>query len=538
MSFDLRRATPARPRILIITIVSIYAAFALVAVFATTGWWPVGPLDEGLGQRAYDFSATRPRFVDLLDLFAIAFGTFGCIIGLLVILLYAAWQRESRIVIWIIASGVAALGGNALVKLAFQRARPTNDVPLHGIGGYSFPSGHAAGAAMFFTVAILVTIVLTGRGWRRRLLIAVFVLLGLMVAASRVLLGVHWSSDVVAGLLFGTGVTLTLWVLLVSDAVRMPHELAMTTGSGNKRMAVIVNPIKVGDLALFKSRVTTVAAAAGWNEPLWFETSIKDPGRGQAAQALREEVDLIIAAGGDGTVRAVCEEAALTGVAVGILPHGTGNLLARNLSIPLNARDALDVALTGQDKAIDLATFSTDSGIDTNFLVMAGLGMDAAIMTGVNDQLKEKVGWLAYFVSGLKAARYPAMRVQISVDGGEFKKFRARTVVVGNVGFLQAGIPLLPDAEIDDGLLDVVVIAPKRFIGWLAIIVRVLGRQKRTNDRLDRLTGKTVVIKAEKDIPMQLDGDAVGEGHEIRAQVQHGVLLVRVPLEPAAAAAG
>ena len=122
------------------------------------------------------------------------------------------------------------------------------------------------------------------------------------------------------------------------------------------------------------------------------------------------------------------------------------------------------------------------------------------------------------------------MKVEISVDDGEFRKFKARTVVIGNVGFLQGGIPLLPDAQIDDGTLDVVVLAPKRFIGWLAIIVRVIGRQRRTNERLDRLTGRKVVIRAEKPMPMQLDGDPVGEGQEITAEVQPGVLLVRVPV--------
>ena len=231
----------------------------------------------------------------------------------------------------------------------------------------------------------------------------------------------------------------------------MPHELAALTGTGRKRVAVVLNPSKIADVEDFKDRVRQVAQRDGWNEPLWFETTIEDPGHGQALAALQTDVDLIIAAGGDGTVRAVCEEVARTGVAVGILPHGTGNLLARNLRIPLNTRDALDVAFSGQDKAIDLSTLKTDSGTDTWFLVMAGLGMDAAIMTGVDDKLKAKVGWLAYFVSGVKAARYPAMKVQISVDDGEFRKFRARTVVVGNVGFLQGGIPLLPDAQIDDG---------------------------------------------------------------------------------------
>jgi YegS/Rv2252/BmrU family lipid kinase len=319
-------------------------------------------------------------------------------------------------------------------------------------------------------------------------------------------------------------------LLLVTDATRLPHELAVLTGTGRKRVAVILNPSKIADVDDFKIRVREVADRDGWKEPIWFETSIEDPGYGQALLALQAGVDLIVAAGGDGTVRAVCEEVARTGVAVGILPHGTGNLLARNLGIPLNIRDALDVAFSGQDKAIDLGTYKTDSGTDTCFLVMAGLGMDAAIMTGVDDTLKEKVGWLAYFVSGVKAARFPAMKVEISVDDGEFKKFKARTVVVGNVGFLQGGIPLLPDAQIDDGMLDVVVLAPKRFIGWLAIIVRVIGRQRRTNERLDRLTGHKVVIRAEKPMPMQLDGDPVGEGQEITAEVQPGVLLVRVPV--------
>ena len=538
MSFDLRRANPSRPGVLPWTIGGLSAAFALVALWTTVGIWPLPGLDQWIADHAYDFSADRPNFVNLLDGLAVTFSTLGCIAGLLVIGAYAVGRREWRIAEWIVASGVVALAGNALIKLVFRRDRPLvawfgdDRPPLHEIGGFSFPSGHSAGAGMFFSVCILTTIVLTGRGLRRRVLITVFVLLGLIVGASRVFLGVHWFSDVVAGLLFGTLVTVAAWALLVSNATSVPEQLAAITGTGRKRVAVVLNPIKVGDIADFKTRVASVAQRCGWSEPLWFETTIEDPGHGQTAAALAAEVDLIIAAGGDGTVRAVCEEAARTGIAIGILPHGTGNLLARNLSIPLNTRDALDVAFEGQDKAIDLATFSTDSGVDTTFLVMAGLGMDAAIMTGVNDDLKAKVGWLAYFVSGAKALRFPAMKVQIAVDDGEFKRFRARTVVIGNVGFLQGGIPLLPDAKIDDGMLDVVVIAPKRFIGWLAIVARVVTRRKRTNERLDRLTGHRVVIKAEKNVPMQLDGDPAGEGKEIRAEVHHGVVLVRAPLAP------
>ncbi|MGA8986797.1 phosphatase PAP2 family protein [Aeromicrobium sp.] len=533
MSFDLRRAKPARPVILLWILLVPATLFAILAVCVGIKADPLISLDHDVAQGAYDFSTRHDGLVSFLDVVAVVFSNLGSAIALILLAGYALWRRERRVAIWIIASAVVAIVGNALIKLAFDRSRPVFDKPLHEIGGYSFPSGHSAGAGMFFTVAILLTIVLTGRGLRRRIIVTILALLAIGVGASRIYLGVHYLSDVVAGLSFGVFVALGLWILLVTDTARLPHELAALTGTGRKRVAVILNPAKVGDVEEFKARVRFVAKREKWTEPIWLETTIEDPGHGQAASCLHEGVDLIVAAGGDGTVRAVCEEAARTGVAVGILPHGTGNLLARNLSIPLNTRDALDVVFGGQDRAIDLSTLHTDTGTDTTFLVMAGLGMDAAIMTGVNDQLKNKVGWLAYFVSGVKAARFPAMKVQISVDDGEFKKFRARTVVIGNVGFLQGGIPLLPDAQIDDGLLDVVVLAPKRFIGWLAIIVRVLGRHKRTNERLDRLTGRKVVIRAEKTMPMQLDGDPVGEGKEITANVQPGVLLVRVPLPPA-----
>lgn len=547
MSFDLRRAEPTRAGALTGLLAVVATVFAVLAVSVATGANAIQQLDDNVAQRAYDVSARSDGFVSLLDAVAVVFSNLAAGIVLALLAAYAAWRRERRVAMWIVASGVVAIGGNALLKLMFSRPRPTFDKPLYEIGGWSFPSGHAAGAGMFFAVAIFLAIVVTGRGWRRRIIIGVLVLLGLGVGASRVFLGVHYLSDVVAGLSFGVAVTIALWLLLVTDATRLPHELAIFTGTGRKRVAVILNPSKIAEVDDFKARVTAVAARDGWRAPIWFETTVEDPGYGQGLAALEAGVDLIVAAGGDGTVRAVCEEVARTGVAVGILPHGTGNLLARNLGIPLNIRDALDVAFGGQDRAIDLATFRTDAvleaadpdqptddgdriGTDTCFLVMAGLGMDAAIMTGVDDQLKSRVGWLAYFVSGVKAARFPAMKVQISVDDGEFKKFRARTVVVGNVGFLQAGIPLLPDARIDDGMLDVVVLAPKRFIGWLAIIVRVIGRHKRTNDSLDRLTGHKVVIRAEKPMPMQLDGDSVGEGTEITAEVQPGVLLVRVPV--------
>ncbi len=501
MSIDLRRAEPGRDGVYATVLVVLVTLLALLAFLVGTDAAWLQDVDDGVARAAFDVSVARPWLVDVLEVLAVVLSNVGVGIVLALLAGVALARREWRIATWIALSGVVGIGGNALVKLVFQRPRPAWEEPIHEIGGYSFPSGHSAGAGVLFTVLALLTIVLTGRGWRRRLLITLWVLLALVTAADRVLLGVHYLSDVTAGLTLGALVTVVLW-------------------------------LKLTDVEEFKTLVRLVAGQHGWNEPAWFETTVEDPGYGQTEAALEADADLIIAAGGDGTVRAVCEEAARTGVAVAIIPQGTGNLLARNLGIPLNPRDALEVAFGGQDKAIDLARFSTDAGVETSFLVMAGLGMDAMIMTGVNDELKKKVGWVAYVVSGVKALRYSGTKVTITVDDGEPRTFRARTVVIGNVGYLQAGLPLLPEAQIDDGELDVVVIAPRRFFGWVSIAVRVITRRKRTNDRLDRFTGRRVHVKATGPTPMQLDGDPVDEGTEITAEVRPGVLLVRVPVAP------
>jgi YegS/Rv2252/BmrU family lipid kinase len=248
-----------------------------------------------------------------------------------------------------------------------------------------------------------------------------------------------------------------------------------------------------------------------------------------AEEAAVGGADLVLVCGGDGTVREVCAELAGTGIPIGIIPAGTGNLLARNLDIPLYIRAAIDVALNGQDRAIDLVEVSGDDMEDTHFMVMAGMGLDAAMIEGVNEQLKSKVGWVAYAFSAVKALMSPVLRMEISVDDGEFTAHRARTVVVGNVGFLQAGMPLLPDAAIDDGLLDVVLLYPKRFVSWLPLAFRVLARRPRTDETIARMRGRTVMIRVASPTPRQLDGDPLGAGRELRMTCLHGRVLVRVP---------
>ena len=138
-------------------------------------------------------------------------------------------------------------------------------------------------------------------------------------------------------------------------------------------------------------------------------------------------------AGGDGTITACVGGVAGSGIPLGVLPCGTGNLLARNLALPLSLDEALTVALTGSDRRLDVGTAN-----GRPFVVMAGIGFDAELLGGTSEELKKHMGWAAYVLSALRHLGDRPVRVVLRADSGPPQRRWAGGVIIGNVGSLQA----------------------------------------------------------------------------------------------------
>jgi diacylglycerol kinase family enzyme len=312
---------------------------------------------------------------------------------------------------------------------------------------------------------------------------------------------------------------------------------------------VIVNPTKV-DVGKLRAAVDAAARKASWGTSIWFETTPDDTGAEVARSAVRRKADVVLAAGGDGTVRAVAEGLRGSDVPLALLPSGTGNLLARNLELPLTDLEAaVAVAFSGADRAIDLGMariVRADGDSEEHaFLVMAGLGLDAKMIKHTNQKLKKAVGWLAY-VDGIARSlpELRPLRVAYRLDDAPTRSMSAHTIIVGNCGLLPGGLLLMPEAKPDDGLLDIAALRPRGPFGWAKVWRKVawengvlrksaIGRKiidlsKDVRD-VTYLRGRELNLSVERPEEFQLDGDEFGEADSVRLWVEPGALRVRMP---------
>jgi YegS/Rv2252/BmrU family lipid kinase len=268
------------------------------------------------------------------------------------------------------------------------------------------------------------------------------------------------------------------------------------------RVAVVFNPATGGGDTSGRKRDTQQALEAAGLDVLWLETTPEDPGQGLTAKAVAEGVDLVMAQGGDGTVMACVTGLAGTDVPLAVLPAGTGNLLATNFDIPADLEAAVDVALHGDRVRLDVA--ATD---DDRFVVMGGIGFDAAMLRDADPKLKERLGAVAYVLSGFKHLRRRATRFRLQLDDRPPLERTGQGVLVGNLGRLQGGLPVMPDARADDGLLDVAVLQTRTVADWLALAVRVLLRRRRKDPQLETFQARRVEVHCDRPQPVERDGD-------------------------------
>jgi diacylglycerol kinase family enzyme len=287
---------------------------------------------------------------------------------------------------------------------------------------------------------------------------------------------------------------------------------------------LVVNSARVHDVRRLRRACEQAASARGWRAPLVLTTTPADGGSGMARRALEVGAALVIAAGGDGTVRACAEVVAGTSVPLAIVPAGSANLTATALGVPARADAALGVAFGGRDRRIDLAVAD-----GMTFAAMAGIGLDATVVGATPRAVKRLAGWSAYAVAAAGQLPGPRATFSVRLDDREVLIRRARSVTVGNSGALPGGFPIMPDALLDDGLLDVLILAPTGPFGWADVGYRVLVRSRRDDLRLERHRARTVQIQANAELPRQVDGEMIGSARSLMVAVLPGALTVRVP---------
>ncbi|MFI1805349.1 diacylglycerol kinase family protein [Streptomyces griseus] len=426
-----------------------------------------------------------------------------------------------------------------LITACVDRTRPDVERLDASPPTSSYTSGHTGAATALYAGLAVLVLSRVRAPWRKPVA-ALLLLVPLLVGLARLYRGMHHPTDVAGGLANGA---LSLFVVgrAVLDghtwAARPPADAvdiavdaaARRSAPARKHATVIVNPT-VTDTAT-RERLRLVLAQHGYGDAPFVETTAQDPGGGRTAEALRAGAELVVVCGGDGTVRAVADALAGTGVPLVLVPCGTGNLLVRNLDLPLSPAEALAAGLTGEPRALDLGRIEGDGFPAVHFTAMAGAGLDAAMLEATSDRAKSVLGWPAYVLAGVKGLRAPRMRLTVRLDDGPELHRTARMVLVANVGAVQAGAAPVPAARPDDGVLDLAVFDPRGAGGWLRAAGVLLGGGRGAGEgrAVEFHTFRRAELSFTRPQPREVDGDPVGPGLRLAAEVRPGALTVMLP---------
>lgn len=247
-----------------------------------------------------------------------------------------------------------------------------------------------------------------------------------------------------------------------------------------------------------------VLAAAGVTDPLWYEVSRSKEAPRKIRRCIEGGAELVLAWGGDGMVQRCLHALVEAGaqIPLAILPAGTANLLATNLGIEKDLRAAVEVALSGQHRRLDVGRIG-----DEHFAVMAGTGFDALMIRDANSHdRKDRFGRAAYIWTGLKHLRGRRTQARVSLDGAPWFEGQASCVLIGNVGTILGGVQIFPDAQPDDGVLEVGVVTAAGLWGWLRVLSRTLVGQAAQSPLVHTAQARRIDIELVRPRPYQLDG--------------------------------
>lgn len=292
---------------------------------------------------------------------------------------------------------------------------------------------------------------------------------------------------------------------------------------GQERVAFIFNPVSgTQDPAARRSRLEQLSREVGLTCRL-DETDLQEGARPLARRALEDGIQRVIVSGGDGSVAEAAEVIAGTDVILGVVPGGTGNLLAVNLGLPNDPAAAIRGAINEDYQALDVGRAN-----GRVFLIVAGIGADARMVQDADRELKQRWGALAYFIAAWRNLGRPLVRYRITIDGETYTR-RAQTVLVGNLGRITGGVELIPGADPTDGVLDVAIIRARNFRDIVIVALRaILGRHQ--SDNLTEIhRGRKIVIEAQQPQPAEIDGNDIGETRRLVVEVEPGALKLARP---------
>ncbi|HET7416660.1 MAG TPA: diacylglycerol kinase family protein [Solirubrobacterales bacterium] len=266
---------------------------------------------------------------------------------------------------------------------------------------------------------------------------------------------------------------------------------------------------------------------AGVSDPLWTEVPKSKRAPAAVEQSLEEGAELILAWGGDGMVRRCVNALKGTDVPLAIVPAGTSNLFATHLGVERDIAQAVDVALHGERRKLDVGCFDGE-----RFAVMAGAGFDAAMIKGADD-LKDRLGRAAYVVGGAAELNSESFEAKIKIDGTPWYEGTASCILVGNVGELFGGIDVFADARPDDGKLDIGVLTSEGPVQLVRAAARTAVGSAEKSPFVRVTQGRKVRVKLDRKVRYELDGGDRKKVKKFKVDIEPGAITVCVPRGPA-----